>query len=360
MKGHDARALDDAATQQRGGRTMHPEFSLVLLTVLAGAGQGILILMVALDSLFYNAGIVTTTYLYAAGAVSLALQTAGVVASTSHLGNPQRGWRSMLMVKNSWLSREVITLSLSVGCALLYLLAFHFRLPGNIRLLIGAAGILSSIGFYISSSMVYASVTFIREWANAYTPLSFLVFGIASGAGATLPLLYYSNSFVSIIRIMIYCAIALAVLSLIIRILAYRFNTRAYVSVNIRNAVSINDPDIKLMDMGSSYDHFNTKEYYYPVSEKSMKRSKALALTLAFIVPLILWTVVLSGLSESLSGILSGAASVSLIIGLLIDRRLFFIQGNNIQNLYYSNFRSTGAPNPLVSKARRGTPQPAG
>jgi DMSO reductase anchor subunit len=115
---------------------------------------------------------------------------------------PARLTWGTLMVKNSWLSREVITLSLSVGCALLYLLAFHFRLPGNIRLLIGAAGILSSIGFYISSSMVYASVTFIREWANAYTPLSFLVFGIASGAGATLPLLYYSNSFVSIIRIM--------------------------------------------------------------------------------------------------------------------------------------------------------------
>jgi DMSO reductase anchor subunit len=338
---------------------MHPEFSLVLLTVLAGAGQGIFILMVALDSLFYNAGIVTTTYIYAGGVVSLILQTAGVVASTSHLGNPQRGWRAMLMLKNSWLSREVMTLSLSVGCALLYLLAFHFRLPGNIRLLIGAVGILFSIGFYISSSMVYASVTFIREWANAYTPLSFLVFGIASGAGATLPLLYYSNSYTSVISIMI-LAIALAVLSLIIKLFTYRFNACAYVSVNIRNAVGINDPDIKLMDMGSSYDHYNTKEYFYPVSEKRVKRSKALALTLAFIVPPSLWAVVLSGLSESLSGILSGAASVSMIIGLFIDRRLFFIQGNNIQNLYYANFRSTGAPNPLISKARKGTPQPTG
>jgi DMSO reductase anchor subunit len=264
------------------------------------------------------------------------------------------------MAKNSWLSREVITLSLSVGCALLYLFAFHFRLPGNVRLLIGAAGILSSIGFYISSSMVYASVTFIREWANTYTPISFLVFGIASGAGATLPLLYYSNSYVSVTSIMLNLALALAVLSLIIKVFAYSFNARAYVSVNIRNAVSINDPDIKLMDMGSSYDHYNTKEYYYFISEKGMARSKSLALTLAFIIPLILWVAILSGLAKNLNNLLSIAASVSMITGLLADRRLFFIQGNNIQNLYYANFRSTGAPNPLVSKARRGTPQPTG
>jgi DMSO reductase anchor subunit len=339
---------------------MHPEFSLVLLTVLAGAGQSIFILMAVLDGLFYSAGIVTTTYIYAAGVVSLVLQTAGVIASTSHLGNPQRGWRAILMAKNSWLSREVITLSLSVGCALLYMLAFHFNLPGNVRLIIGVTGIFSSVGFYISSSMVYASVTFIREWANAYTTLSFLVFGIASGAGATLPLLYYSNSYVSVTRIMIYLAIALAVLSLIIKVFAYRFNTHAYVSVNIRNAVGINDPDIKLMDMGSSYDHYNTKEYYYSISEKGMARSKSLALTLAFIIPLILWTAILSGLSENLNSLLSIVASVSVVTGLLADRRLFFIQGNNIQNLYYANFRSTGAPNPLVSKARKGTPQPTG
>jgi DMSO reductase anchor subunit len=266
----------------------------------------------------------------------------------------------MLMVRNSWLSREVITLSLSVGLTLLYLVAFHFGLPGKFRLLIGLAGIAANGGFYISSSMVYASVTFVREWANTYTPLSFLVFGITSGIGVSLPILYFTGTDLSIITGSIQVFIALVILSLIIKVLAYRFIGRAYVSVNIKNAIGINDPDIKLMDMGSSYDHYNTTEYFYPILEKNVSRSKTLTIITAFAIPLIISVVLLLNREGDMNVLLSTIASVSMIIGLVVDRRLFFIQGNNIQNLYYANFRNTGAPNPLVSKARKGTPVPTG
>jgi DMSO reductase anchor subunit len=339
---------------------MHPEISLVLLTVLAGAGQGVFILMVVLDGLFASTGAVPAGYMYAAGAVALIFQAAGIIASTSHLGNPQRGWRAMLMVRNSWLSREVITLSLSVGLTLLYLVAFHFGLPVKFRLLIGLAGIVANAGFYISSSMVYASVTFVREWANAYTPLSFLVFGITSGIGVSLPILYVTGTDLSIITGTIQVFIALVTLSLIIKVLAYRFIGRAYVSVNIKNAIGINDPNIKLMDMGSSYDHYNTTEYFYPISEKNVSQSKTLTIITAFAIPLIISVVLLLNRTGGMNLLLSTVASVSMIVGLVVDRRLFFIQGNNIQNLYYANFRNAGAPNPLVSKARKGTPVPTG
>lgn len=338
---------------------MHPEMSLVLLTVLAGAGQGIFILLVALEALFYNSGTLPSDYILASAAASFVLQAAGIIMSTSHLGNPQRGWRAILMLKNSWLSREVLTLSLSAGAVVLYALLFYFKASADILLAVGLAGVAANIGFYMASSMVYASVKFIKEWANAFTPANFLLFGATSGFGAGLSVLHFTHAEASLISGVTRLLIVLAVVSLIMKALAYRYNAKAYISVNIKNAVGINDPDIKLMDMGTSYSHYNTMEYSCHVSEQGVRTMKNLVLVIAFAVPLLLWSISASAYADRYSALLSTLAAVSMIAGLVLERRLFFIQGNNLQNLYYSNFRHTGAKNPLLRRARKGTPVPA-
>jgi DMSO reductase anchor subunit len=335
---------------------MHPEMSLVLLTVLAGAGQGIFILLVTLDVLANGA--LSSGFIYTAGAVSLLLQAAGIVASTSHLGNPHRGWRAILMVANSWLSREVVTLSASVGAVIVYMLAYHFSLPEGLRIVAGLVGAAASIGFYISSSMVYASVKFIKEWANAYTPINFTLFGITSGLGAGLAILYYIQPDHALIQTINYIVIFLTLISLLTKALAYKFNANAYVSVNIKNAVGVNNPDIKLIDMGTSYAHYNTKEFYHPSSESNDRQMKSIVLNAAFILPLIIWIAAANNVFGDLNSIFGIIAAVIMIGGLILERRVFFTQGNNIQNLYYSNFRSTGARNPMLRKADKCAPVP--
>ncbi len=337
---------------------MHPEISLVLLTVLAGAGQGIFILLVALNSLFYGTGAVPSEYIVAAGAISLLFQVGGIITSTAHLGNPHRGWRAMLMIKNSWLSREVVTLSLSVGITALYLLLYYSGATGTVLFVTGMVGIAANLGFYLSCSMVYASVTFIREWSNAFTPLNFTLFGITSGFGVNLAIAHYTHVNTDILFGINSLTLALALVALIMKLLSYRFNATAYVSVNVKNAIGVNDPNIKLMDMGASYDHYNTKEYFYENAEKITRKTMFLVLTVAFLVPIILWTV--AALKREMAYIpeLTVIAAIAMIAGLIIERRFFFIQGNNVQNLYYANFRSTGVRNPLESRARKGTPVP--
>ena len=337
---------------------MHPEMSLVLLTVLAGAGQGIFILLVALDIL--APGTVSVGFVCVAGTASLVLQAAGIVASTSHLGNPQRGWRAILMVKNSWLSREVMTLSASVGAAVVYMLAYHFKMPEAVRLIAGIAGVAASIGFYISSSMVYASVKFIKEWANSYTPVNFTLFGLTSGLGAGLAILYYMQGDHPMLQTINYIVICLTLICLLTKALAYRFNAKAYVSVNIKNAVGVNNPDIRLLDMGTTYEHYNTKEYFHKTTEESAKQMRSIVLNMTFILPLILWIATANNVLEGLNYILGIVAAILMIGGLILERRVFFTQGNNIQNLYYSNFRSTGARNPILRKSGKRTPIPMG
>ncbi len=337
---------------------MHPEISLVLLTVLAGAGQGIFILLVTLNSFFYGTGAVPSEYVFTTGAISLAFQVAGIITSTSHLGNPHRGWRAMLMIKNSWLSREVVTLSLSVGSTALYLLLYYSGITGTLLLATGMVGIAANLGFYLSSSMVYASVKFIREWSNAFTPLNFTLFGITSGFGVNLAIAHYTQVNTDIIFGINNVTVGLALVALIMKILSYRFNATAYVSVNVKNAIGVNDPNITLMDMGASYAHYNTKEYCYENSDRITRNTMNLVLTVAFLVPIILWTVAAFKREMAYIPELTVVAAIAMIAGLIIERRFFFIQGNNVQNLYYANFRSTGARNPLESRARKGAPVP--
>ena len=85
---------------------MNPAWSVLLLTTLIGAGQGLLLALVAAEA--YGRG---SKALFVYGAVlTLALLGGGLLASFFHLGRPERAWRSAAVWRTSWLSREVIVL----------------------------------------------------------------------------------------------------------------------------------------------------------------------------------------------------------------------------------------------------------
>ena len=85
---------------------MHPAWSVILLTTLIGAGQGLFVALAAAEA--FGRG---SKALFVAGALlALVLLGGGLVASFFHLGRPERAWRSAAKWRTSWLSREVIVL----------------------------------------------------------------------------------------------------------------------------------------------------------------------------------------------------------------------------------------------------------
>src|SRR5690348_10761325 len=83
---------------------MHPAFSVILFTTASGAGYGLLLLIGLLAG---------TTLLphgswfgFAGLALALGLASFGLLASTFHLGHPERAWRAFSQWRSSWLSRE--------------------------------------------------------------------------------------------------------------------------------------------------------------------------------------------------------------------------------------------------------------
>ncbi|HEX6298593.1 MAG TPA: sulfite dehydrogenase subunit SoeC, partial [Burkholderiales bacterium] len=91
---------------------MRPAFSVVFLTTLIGAGQGLLLALVAGEALARSGAAEPpgARFFVVGSAFCLALAALGLVASFFHLGRPERAWRAAAMWRTSWLSREVIAL----------------------------------------------------------------------------------------------------------------------------------------------------------------------------------------------------------------------------------------------------------
>lgn len=71
----------------------------------------------------------------------------GMFLSSIHLGVKTRAWRSILNIKGSWLSREILGFTCFTGFALFYFLSD--------RLIFGIAGIVSSVVCIVSADMLY-------------------------------------------------------------------------------------------------------------------------------------------------------------------------------------------------------------
>ena len=86
---------------------MRPTFSIIFLTTLIGAGQGLFLALYSgqLYSAFRVLPEQDPLHFYALGSLLvLVLLMAGLASSFFHLGRPERAWRSASQWRTSWMS----------------------------------------------------------------------------------------------------------------------------------------------------------------------------------------------------------------------------------------------------------------
>ncbi|MEE9493850.1 MAG: DmsC/YnfH family molybdoenzyme membrane anchor subunit [Gammaproteobacteria bacterium] len=322
---------------------MHPAFSVIFLTTLIGAGQGLFLALYTgqLYSVIKVLPSQDSTNFYAYGSlIAVILLTLGLLASFFHLGHPERAWRSATQWRTSWLSREVIVLPAFLGLTAIYGLLHYFdwnpvlftirdTIDVNISLLVGAAATLVAFTLFLCTGMIYACIKFLQEWATPLTVTNYTLLGGASGFTlATAFAAYHDTGLVGFYGIW---AIILTVAALITRTASLMRNNRIKHKSSLQTAIGIRHNNIVQKSQGFMAGSFNTREYFHGTSPGKFKSIKWIFLVLVFLVPTIL---LLVGLKLENHMVLAAAFGTQ-YIGLLFERWFFFAQANHPQNLYY-------------------------
>jgi len=306
---------------------MNPAYSVIFLTTLIGAAQGLFIALWGADL----AGVAQfeggRSFLVTGGVVALVLTGAGLVSSFFHLGRPERAWRTATMWRTSWLSREVIALPLFMGGVFAWVVAL--AMGSDLSAFIGLLTVLACLALFVCTAMVYASVRFLQEWASTYTLVNYALLGSASGF--TLATALAAMAAPPLVPTYGALALVLTALGWLSRGLSLARNARLKPKSTLQSAIGIRHPKIAQRAMGFMGGSFNTREFFHGKSAGALRSVKWVFLFGAFALPLLLLS---AGLAGGVPGLLVLAFVVQ-YLGLLAERWFFFAQANHPQNLYY-------------------------
>ncbi|KVF23036.1 dimethyl sulfoxide reductase anchor subunit family protein [Burkholderia cepacia] len=311
---------------------MRPAFSVVFLTTLCGAAQGLLLTLVGVEALARVAGVDVAAAFYVTGAaLSVALGVLGLFASFFHLGHPERAWRAIAMWRTSWLSRECIALPVFLACAFAYGVAHLFGWPGT--LLIGAAGALASVALFVCTAMIYACLRFLQEWASPLTLVNFVLLGCASGCTlATACAAWLAPALVGRLAA---AACVLTLAGCVARLASLARNARLRPKSTVQSATGIRHEKVEQKSRGFTASAFNTREFFHGQGSGTLRAVKAGFLTGAFAVPFVLTGAGALAPTSVAAAVVLGAAFVIQYAGLVAERWFFFADARHPQNIYY-------------------------
>ncbi len=288
---------------------MHPAPSVIIFTVLSGAGFGLLA--------FLGLGLPSLTgwpafWLWGLG---YALTVGGLLASTFHLGHPERALLAFSQWRSSWLSRE----AWAAVAALVLLAPVALAALSGVMLpaAIGAAGAFACAVAVFCTSMIYAQLKTVPRWNHAITPLTFAGFALTGGA-------ILSGQGVGAATM---CVVLGAVLALGFRIGDGQFHARGVTLADATGLGRIGEPAVfELPHTGGNY---LLREMIHVVGRKHAGRLQVMAVVLAAVLPALILLVLPGGrLSVAIAAVLH-------LTGAVVARWLFFAQAEHVVGLYY-------------------------
>ena len=319
---------------------MKPAFSVIFLTTLLGAGQGLFLALFTHQSyaLFGLLPMQSDVFYGYGSALALLFLGSGLVASFFHLGRPERAWRSAAKWRTSWLSREVIALPAFMGVVFLYgvshlagirpeIVTLPSGLLIDLSVVIGAAGTLLAFVLFVCTGMIYACLRFLREWNSPLTVINYILMGGSSGF--ILAAFYAASAAPDQADFFAGWAIIITLLAFAGRWASLVRNARLKPKSTMQTAIGVKHPYIVQRSMGAMGGSFNTREFFHGKSAAFLRAIKPVFLLLGFVIPLALLALGL------FSPALLGVAFILQYLGLMAERWFFFAQANHPQNLYY-------------------------
>ncbi|MDA3859332.1 MAG: dimethyl sulfoxide reductase anchor subunit [Roseovarius sp.] len=287
---------------------MHPAPSVIVFTTLSGLGFGLLIwLGLGLPA-------VTGWVAFAFFVIAYGLAVGGLLASTFHLGRPERAMKAFSQWRSSWLSREGVC---AVGALLvmgIYAAALVFL---DMRIApLGWLGALLSLGTVFTTSMIYAQMSTVPRWKTPLTPALLISISLAGGA-----LLAGQAS----------AALILLPVAGVIQVLWWVRGDGAFAASGTTMATATGlgtIGSVRAFEAPHTGTNYLLRELVHQVGRKHALKLRAIALGLGFILPVLMLLVPFTH-AMALFAVLSHVA------GIVASRWLFFAEAEHVVGLYY-------------------------
>ena len=287
---------------------MHPAPSVIAFTSLSGLGFGLLFW------LGFGLPAVNGWVAFVFFAIAYLLAVGGLLASTFHLGHPERAMKAFTQWKSSWLSREGCAAVVALIVMAIYGAGLVFA-DSRIGVL-GAVGSLFSLATLVTTAMIYTQLKTVPRWHSPLTPVLFLSIALAGGAllAGQVSLAPWLLAAAGVVQV------------------AWWMNGDKALSASgtdIATATGLgNIGKVRAFEPPHTGSNYLTREMVFVVGRKHAAKLRAIALVLMVILPIGLLLLPFGHFWAAL-------AVISHLAGVFVSRWLFFAESEHVVGLYY-------------------------
>ncbi len=288
---------------------MHPAPSVIIFTTLSGLGFGLLA--------WLGAGFpgVTGWVAFAFFFIAYALAVGGLMASTFHLGHPERALKAFTQWRSSWLSREG-------WCAVAALMVMGAYAIGAVFLgtrwaPLGWIGAGLSVLTVFTTSMIYTQLKTVPRWHSPLTPVLFLSLSIAGGA---------------LLAGQITPAIWLIALSGVVLVGTWLVGDNAFATAGSTLATATGlgkRGKVRAFEPPHTGTNYLLREFVHVVGRRHSVKLRTLSIVFAILLPIACLLILPA---PHFAGAL---AAILHLTGVIISRWLFFAEAEHVVGLYY-------------------------
>lgn len=287
---------------------MHPAPSVIVFTTLSGLGFGLLFwLGLGLPA-------VTGWVAFVFFAIAYALAVGGLMASTFHLGHPERAWKAFSQWRSSWLSREGVCAVAALVVMGIYgagLVFFDERLA-----LLGWLGAALALGTVFTTSMIYAQLKTVPRWKTPLTPALLIAISLAGGA---------------LLAGQVSAALILIPIAGVLQILWWVRGDGAFAAsgTDMATATGLGHiGSVRAFEPPHTGPNYLLRELVFQVGRKHALKLRGIAFGLGYALPILLLLV-------PFSHALALVAVIAHVAGIAASRWLFFAEAEHVVGLYY-------------------------
>lgn len=288
---------------------MHPAPSIVAFTALSGLGFGLMVwLGIAPPSK-------TPWVMGVFALMALGLSGVGLIASTFHLGHPERAWKAFGQWRSSWLSREGVAAVATMAAFAAY--AGLWLLTGQRSAALGWASAILAILTVFCTAMIYAQLRAVPRWHSALTPLLFLGYAFTGGA---------------LLAGEVTIGLGLTAGLGLLQLAAWWQGDQALArsGTTMETATGLGPLGrVRLLEAPHTGPNYLLKEMVFRIGRKHARKLRGIALALGFALPVAL------GLAFEVKHAVAALIVLSHVAGLFVTRWLFFAEAEHVVGLYY-------------------------